>query len=145
MRPRGLSRRRAASPHGYNCHGCTYLLWPYLLWLCLLWQESIFLHGSLLENLFAFYEGAGKGSNVEVEAAAEAEAEAEAEAWRVLELVGLRGRIEGLPERLHTDVVAADLSEVSKDVQSRWCMFTCELSDLFTPLHLLTNSFTDQG
>ena len=30
----------------------------------------------------------------------------------MLELVGLKGRIEGLPEGLHTDVVAADLSEV---------------------------------
>ena len=111
--------------------------------------------------MFAFHEGVGKGSKVEagaeaeaeaaaeVEAEAEAEAEAEpepeaeaeAEAWRVLELVGLRGRVEGLPERLHTDVVAADLSEVSK-AASRTHWFTYYSLTYFltiTPLHLLTS------
>jgi membrane protein involved in colicin uptake len=111
--------------------------------------------------LFAFHEGVGKGSKVEAEAEAEAEAaaeveaeaeaeaeaepepeaEAEAEAWRVLELVGLRGRVEGLPERLHTDVVAADLSEVSK-AASRTHWFTYYSLTYFltiTPLHLLTS------
>ena len=34
----------------------------------------------------------------------------------MLELVGLKGRIECLPEGLHTDVVAADLSEVCEAV-----------------------------
>jgi ABC-type glutathione transport system ATPase component len=109
--------------------------------------------------LFAFHEGVGKGSKVEAEAEAEAEAaaeveaeaeaeaeaepeaEPEAEAWRVLELVGLRGRVEGLPERLHTDVVAADLSEVSK-AASRTHWFTYYSLTYFltiTPLHLLTS------
>ena len=58
-------------------------------------------------------------AEAEARAEAEAKAEAEAEAWRVLELVGLRGRMEGLPERLHTDVVAADLSEVSHVVSGK--------------------------
>ena len=55
----------------------------------------------------------------------------------MLELVGLKGRIEGLPEGLHTDVVAADLSEVCQAV-SRTHLLAYHLLACLPLTHSLT-------
>ena len=73
-------------------------------------QESIFLEGTLLENVLAF-DGDGAAPEVAPDARA-------AEVWRVLGLVGLRRRVEALPAQLHCDLAVADLSEGERQLLS---------------------------
>ena len=65
-------------------------------------QDALLLDGTLLENLFTFSEGALD----------------EAAAWQELEWVGMRRRVEALPERLHTRVGDSTFSSGERQLLS---------------------------
>lgn len=87
-------------------------------------QDALLLEGTLLENLYTFagnvdVNGVGReATSVTAAGATSAERYDEAAAWRELERVGMRSRIEALPDRLLTRVGAGAFSEGERQLLS---------------------------